>query len=236
MKRILSIILAVLLIASLAACGNGQKIETTAKSDATTSKADDTATQAEAAQQGAKTSADNDILILYFSADNTKDVDAVSTATPMPNGESSVKWIADIIHDEVGGDIAPIIPSKDYPLEYNAVADAAKAEVDNNERPAYELLSVDPTQYKTIFIGYPIWWYTLPMVLETFFDTYDLSGVTIVPFNTHAGSRDGNTYNMIREREPNANVIDGIAIAGSDAGSDSAKTQVIEWVKKLPLE
>ena len=236
MKRILSIILAVLLIASLAACGNGQKTETTAKSDATTSKADDTATQAEAAQQGAKTSADNDILILYFSADNTKDVDAVSTATPMPNGESSVKWIADIIHDEVGGDIEPIIPSKDYPLEYDALADAAKAEVDNNERPAFEPLSVDPTKYKTVFIGYPIWWYTLPMVLETFFDTYDLSGVTIVPFNTHAGSRDGNTYNMIREREPNANVIDGIAIAGSDAGSDSAKTQVVEWVKKLPLE
>lgn len=236
MKRILSIILAVLLIASLAACGNGQKAETTAKSDATTSKADDTATQAEAAQQGAKTSADNDILILYFSADNTKDIDAVSAATPMPNGESSVKWIADIIHDEVGGDIEPIIPSKDYPLEYNAVADAAKAEVDNNERPAYEPLNVDLTQYKTVFIGYPIWWYTLPMVLETFFDTYDFSGVTIVPFNTHAGSRDGNTYNMIREREPNANVIDGIAIAGSDAGTDSAKTQVVEWVKKLPLE
>lgn len=236
MKRILSIILAVLLIASLAACGNSQKTETTAKSDATTSKADDTATQSEDAQQGAKTSADNDILILYFSADNTKDIDAVSAATPMPNGESSVKWIADIIHDEVGGDIAPIIPSKDYPLEYDALADAAKAEVDNNERPAFEPLSVDPTKYKTVFIGYPIWWYTLPMVLETFFDTYDLSGVTIVPFNTHAGSRDGNTYNMIREREPNANVIDGIAIAGSDAGSDSAKTQVIEWVKKLPLE
>ena len=236
MKRILSIILAVLLIASLAACGNGQKTETTAKSDATTSKADDTATQAEAAQQGAKTSADNDILILYFSADNTKDVDAVSTATPMPNGESSVKWIADIIHGEVGGDIAPIIPSKDYPLEYNALADAAKAEVDNNERPAFEPLNVDHTQYKTVFIGYPIWWYTLPMVLETFFDTYDLSGVTIVPFNTHAGSRDGNTYNMIREREPNANVIDGIAIAGSDAGSDSAKTQVIEWVNGLTME
>ena len=236
MKRILSIILAVLLIASLAACGNGQKTETTAKSDATTSKADDTATQAEAAQQDAKTSTDKNILILYFSADNTKDVDAVSTATPMPNGESSVKWIADIIHDEVGGDIEPIIPSRDYPLEYNTVADAAKAEVDNNERPAFEPLNVDPTQYKTVFIGYPIWWYTLPMVLETFFDTYDLSGVTIVPFNTHAGSRDGNTYNMIREREPNANVIDGIAIAGSDAGSDSAKTQVVEWVKKLPLE
>ena len=236
MKRILSIILAVLLIASLAACGNGQKTETTAKSEATTAKAADTSTQAGTAQQGDKTSADKDILILYFSADNTKDIDAVSAATPMPNGESSVKWIADIIHDEVGGDIAPIIPSKDYPLEYNALADAAKAEVDNNERPAFEPLNVDPTQYKTVFIGYPIWWYTLPMVLETFFDTYDLSGVTIVPFNTHAGSRDGNTYNMIREREPNANVIDGIAIAGSDAGSDSAKTDITEWVKKLPLE
>lgn len=236
MKRILSIILAVLLIASLAACGNGQKTETTAKSDATTSKADDTVTQAEAAQQGAKTSADNDILILYFSADNTKDVDAVSTATPMPNGESSVKWIADIIHDEVGGDIAPIIPSKDYPLEYDALADAAKAEVDNNERPAFEALEVNPADYDTIFIGYPVWWYTIPMVLETFFDKYDLSGKTIIPFNTHAGSRDGGTYKTIQEREPNAKVLEGLAIAGSDAGSDSAKASVTEWIKGLNLE
>ena len=233
MKKILSVLLAAVMVLSLAACGGNQN-SGSSSSGQTATKAAETKAESNTASSAANTG--SRVLVLYFSAANTKDVDAVTTATPMVNGTSSVKWMADIIHNEVGGDIEPIIPSKDYPLEYDALADAAKAEVDNNERPAFEPLSVDPTKYKTVFIGYPIWWYTLPMVLETFFDNYDLSGVTIVPFNTHAGSRDGNTYNMIREREPNANVIDGIAIAGSDAGSDSAKTQVIEWVKKLPLE
>jgi len=233
MKKLLSILLAAVMALSLAACGGNQNSSSSSSNEAST-KAAETKTESNTASSAANTG--SRVLVLYFSADNTKDVDAVTTATPMVNGESSVKWIAEIIHDEVGGDIEPIIPSKDYPLEYDALADAAKAEVDNNERPAFEPLNVNPTQYKTVFIGYPIWWYTLPMVLETFFDTYDLSGVTIVPFNTHAGSRDGNTYNMIREREPNANVIDGIAIAGSDAGSDSAKTDITEWVKGLNLE
>lgn len=62
------------------------------------------------------------MLVLYFSAANTKNVDAITTATPMVNGTSSVKWMADITHGEVSGDIAPIIPSKDYPLEYIALA------------------------------------------------------------------------------------------------------------------
>lgn len=74
----------------------------------------------------------------------------------MVNGTSSVKWMAGITHGEVSGDIAPIIPSKDYPLEYNTLADAAKAEVDNNERPALETLEENPADYDTIFIGYPV--------------------------------------------------------------------------------
>jgi hypothetical protein len=74
------------------------------------------------------------------------------------------------------------------------------------------------------------------MVLETFVDKYDLSGKTIVPFNTHAGSRDGGTYKTIQEREPNATVLEGLAIAGSDAGSDSTKASVTEWVKGLGVK
>ena len=76
----------------------------------------------------------------------------------------------------------------------------------------------------------------MPMVLETFFDTYDFSGVTIIPFNTHEGSRDGGTYDMIRDREPDATVLDGIAIRGGNAGEDSAKDDIEEWLDGLSLE
>lgn len=76
----------------------------------------------------------------------------------------------------------------------------------------------------------------MPMVLETFFDTYDFSGVTIIPFNTHEGSRDGGTYDMIRDREPDATVLDGIAIRGGNAGEDPAKDDIEEWLDGLSLE
>lgn len=87
-----------------------------------------------------------------------------------------------------------IVPTVEYPHVYEELADYAKAEQDNDERPEFEDLGVDPTSYQTVFIGYPIWWYSLPMIMETFFDRYDFSGVTIIPFNTHEGSRDGGTY------------------------------------------
>ena len=147
-----------------------------------------------------------------------------------------MKWIADIIQENTGGDLVPVIPSVDYPLDYDELADYAKEETDNGARPAFEDLGVDPTAYKTVFIGYPIWWYEMPMILDTFFDAYDFSGVTIVPFNTHAGSEDGGTYDDIKELEPNATVLDGLAIAGSDTGENSAKKNVEEWLAGLDLD
>ena len=175
-------------------------------------------------------------LILYFSANNSKDVDAISSATPMSDGISSVEWIANIIQTQVGGDLVPIIPSVDYPLEYDELADYAKQERDDGGRPEFSTPGVDPTSYDIIFIGYPIWWYEMPMIMDTFFDTYDFTGVTIIPFNTHEGSRDGGTYGDISELEPNATVLDGLAIRGEDAGEDSARTSIEEWLSGLNLD
>ena len=58
------------------------------------------------------------------------------------------------------------------------------------------------------------------------FDTYDFSGKTIIPFNTHAGSGDGGTYNTIRELEPNADVKEGLAVSGSSVFDEETKQQV----------
>lgn len=178
----------------------------------------------------------NDTLVIYFSANNLNDVDAVSSATPMVGEESAVEWMANIIHDEVGGNLVQIVPSEDYPLEYDATADLAKTEADSDARPTFNNLDIDPTSYSRVFIGYPIWWYRMPMIMETFFDTYDFDGVTIIPFNTHLGSRNGGTYDMIRDREPGATVLEGIPVSGSDVGKDSSKEDILKWLNGLDLD
>lgn len=108
----------------------------------------------------------------------------------------------------------------------------AKKERDNDERPELKDLDINLDDYDTIFVGYPIWWYTLPMPMYTFFDTYDLSGKTIVPFNTHEGSGDGGTYEKIKDFEPNATVLDGLAIRGGDMANDQS-SKVDNWLKDL---
>ena len=143
---------------------------------------------------------------------------------------SSVEYVAQLISARVDADVAKIVASEAYPLPYNDAADQAKREQNNGDRPAFSL-DVDPEEYDVIFIGYPIWWYHLPMIMQTFFDTYDFNGKTLIPFNTHAGSRDGGTYSEIKELEPNATVLDGLAIPGERTG-DAAKS-VGDWLAGL---
>lgn len=242
MKRLIVICTAIAIVLSASGCGKADESkipsvqpvqeQTAMETDATDTDNTVNATKMESTQTENK---DNDILIVYFSAANLKDVDAVTSATPLIDGTSTVEWIANVIQEKTGADMVKIVPAEDYPLSYNDVADAAKKEADNEVHPAIQPLDVDPITYKTVFIGYPVWWYRMPMVLETFFDTYDLSDVTIVPFNTHEGSRDGGTYDMIRDREPNATVLDGIAIRGGNAGEDSAREDIQNWLDGLNL-
>ena len=245
-KRIIAVCASLVLAMSVASCGSTdtkdntsaqtqqiQKEDQADKAESDDVQNESTSGPAETTQVSNK---ENDALIVYFSAANMNDVDAVTSATPLIDGESSVEWIANIIQEKTGADVARIIPAEDYSLSYNDVADAAKKEADNEVHPAIQPLDVDPTSYRTVFIGYPMWWYRMPMVLETFFDSYDFSGVTIIPFNTHEGSRDGGTYDMIRDREPDATVLDGIAIRGGNAGEDSARDDIEAWLDGLSLE
>jgi len=203
--------------------------QTEAETEVNTTTAEETTTQT--ISQGSE----NNVLVIYFSASNTKDADAVSSATPMVGDDSATDWFAGLIADRFDADIMKVVPSVDYPLDYDSLADAAKTEADTDARPVFEKLDVDPSSYQTVFIGYPIWWYKLPMVMESFFDSYDFTGVTIIPFNTHAGSWDGGTYDMIRDREPGATVLEGRPLTGDKAGSEEAVEVITEWMDALQI-
>lgn len=77
-----------------------------------------------------------------------------------------------------------------------------------------------------------MWCYTFPMIIYTLFDEYDFSGKTIIPFNTHMGSRDGGTYQTIQQLEPNATVLPGLPVEMGQAEHDPSAA-VTKWLKSL---
>ena len=100
-------------------------------------------------------------------------------------------------------------------------------------RPAIKN-EIDLAGYDNIFIGYPMWWYTFPMIIYTLFDKYDFSGKTIIPFNTHMGSGDGGTYKTIRELEPNATVLEGLPVE-MKAAEKGCEAAVSRWLAKVGI-
>jgi len=157
-------------------------------------------------------------LVLYFSVYGT------------------AKAVAEEIAKQTGADIQEIVPVLPYDsnrANYNALAAYAKKEHDENMRPAIKN-EINIADYDNIFIGYPMWWYTFPMIIYTLFDKYDFSGKTIIPFNTHMGSSDGGTYQTIAELEPNAKVLKGLPVEMSAAERGSEKA-VSKWLKSLEV-
>ena len=128
--------------------------------------------------------------------------------------------MATYIAEQTGGDLLEIQPETPYPENYNECGDVALAERDNNERPAIANLPDSIDQYDTILIGYPIWWHTAPMIIGTFLESYDLTGVDVYPF-TQSDSMDteqfNNSISFVRESAGNATVYDGLFARPSDA-------------------
>ena len=232
MKKVISLLLAAMLILALAACGaQASPAPQTAPTDQPKAETTPEADQPQGASDSQDTAdPEKKILIVYFTPANSDTVDAVSSATPRVGSAASVEYVAQLIGEQVDADMAQIVAVNAYPLPYRETADQAKQEQNDDARPAFTL-DVDPEDYDVIFIGYPIWWYHLPMIVRNFFESYDLSGKTIIPFVLHAGSRDGGTFREIRELEPNATVLDGLAIAGERA--DRAQKDVNEWLAGL---
>lgn len=164
----------------------------------------------------ASTNLDSDkVLVVYFS-----------------HGGNTQK-LAKEISDQVGGDFRRIEPVNAY-SEGDELYDYTEQEQADNARPEIQDLNIDMSKYDTVFIGYPIWWYTYPQVILTFFDNYDLTGKTIVPFVTHGGSGMSGTEDDMREylSDKDVTVLDGLAVSRNDIEEDQSQT-VTNWLEKL---
>ena len=149
------------------------------------------------------------VLVVYFSHTGT------------------TREVAAYLHEVVGGDLVEIIPETAYPEGYSAALDPAKTEQRENARPAINnpLESID--QYEVIYLGYPIWWGTVPMIINTFLESYDFTGKTVVPFATSGGTGIKQSVQCIRSEAPNAEVPDGLLVKSNDT--------IIPWLQGLGL-
>lgn len=202
-----------------------------AKTSAKTSDSPTTETTIETVTAGGG----GNILIAYFAVAENSDVDAVSSASVnVTDGEAKglVRILAEDIQKRAGGDLFSIQTSVDYPGDIDALIDYAAEEQDGNVRPELTSHIENLEQYDTIFIGYPNWWYDMPMVMYSFFDEYDFSGKTIIPFNSHNGSRFSSTIDTIKELEPGATVIeDGFTV--NQSGVPNAAGDIDAWLGNL---
>lgn len=143
-----------------------------------------------------------------------------------------VRAVADMIQAETGGTLFSIQTAVRYSGDRDEVIEYASEEQRRNDRPELTSHIEDLDGYETVFIGYPTWWYDMPQALYSFFDEYDLSGKTIIPFNVHNGSRFSGTIQTIQELEPGAVVIeDGFTVSEQNAAGAAA--DVSAWLDGL---
>ena len=179
-------------------------------------------------------------LVVYFSMPETDDAENMTeeedNSVVVMDGEvlGNTQYMANVIAEHTDSDIFRIEPETPYPTDHETLVDIASEEQEENARPAIDGNIGNLDDYDVIYVGYPIWWSDMPMILYTFFDEYDLSGKTIVPFGTHGGSGFAGTIDAIAELEPNANVIeDGLTISRDDI--EDAESDIIAWVENIGL-
>lgn len=176
-------------------------------------------------------------LVVYFSVPETDGVDASSGASRILSGGKvmgNTQYIAVIISEATGSDLFEIKTVHTYPGSHKALIDAAKVEIDNNARPKLATHIKNLKDYDVVFVGFPNWWYDMPMPLYSFFDEYDFGGKIVIPFCTHGGSRFSGAIKTIRELEPKATVLDGYAIARDRV--PESKDGVLKWLEKIGMK
>lgn len=142
--------------------------------------------------------------------------------------------LANMIEEEVSGDIFRIVP--EIPYTNDDVYNRAQSELNGKIRPALKAhLDKDIfANYELIILGFPIWWYDLPMPVWSFVEEYDFSGKTVIPFYTHNGSSSGaSSLETLKSLLPNSDFKQDKALSIRGSRVSSSKSEVVSWTTEL---
>lgn len=127
--------------------------------------------------------------------------------------------VAEMLADAVGADIYEIRPAVPYTkADLNWMDKKSRSTIEMNDktiRPAIADQDAQIDQYETIFLGFPIWWYVAPTIINTFLESYDFSGKKIILFATSGGSKFGKTVEELKVSVPaSCEIIEGKLLNG----------------------
>lgn len=216
MKKIFIALLMIMAIFTLTACGNNSGINESERIviPSTENSTDNTAETTKSAEPNEES--EEKAVVVYFSC------------------TGNTKVVAEEIARQTGADLYEIIPEQPYTsddLNYSNDDCRANREMhDDNVRPAISGKLDNIELYNKVYIGYPIWWGTMPRIINTFLDEYDLSGKTIIPFCTSGGSGIEDSVNRIKNAEPNADVKNGLQI--SAASVENCEDYISSWLNE----
>ena len=246
MKRPVALLVLLTLLCSLTACGGNptsQSISDVPESSQNAEEMPDTPlnTDPPTVSQSSGETGNSNILIAYFTwADNTVvedpssvDVDATTSASVLAPGNAAK--LASWIQQEVGGDLHSIVVEEPYSSDYDECLDRAADEKAENARPALASHVDNMENYDIVFLGFPNWWYTLPMPVLTFVEGYDWSGKTVVPFVTHGTGGLSSTIRDLTAALPeDVTILEPIGVYRPEV--DASQSAIQEWIAGLDLE
>ena len=159
---------------------------------------------------------------------------------------NNTKAIAEIIQKNVGGTLIALELEKPYPGNYQATVQQVVKENETGYLPPLKTKIDSIEKYDVIFLGFPTWDMKMPPPMKSFLHRHNLSGKTVIPFNTNAGYGVGSGFQTVKELSPNSKVLEGFAMkAGAERDgvyfvikrekAKEAEMEVKKWLREIKL-
>ena len=208
MRKILILLMTLCLAIGLAACGGGSTSDETAETDTGSAATEEPTSETEGNNSG------NSTLVVYFSV------------------TGNTKGVAEKIADITGADVYEIKAAEEYTnedIDYNDEDSRTTHEQnDSSARPEIGSDKLSLEGYQTIYIGYPIWWGQEPRIMDTFAESYDFDGITVIPFCTSGSSDIGQSGKNLAD-----NAGSGNWLPGARFGSGASEHEIRTWVEDM---
>ena len=254
MRRWMAAALAALMVLSLAACAGSQQEEQPASAEATeqsqsasvqeeeepASPEEPASTEQQPEEPASSTEQPSDaqqsgVLVAYFSwADNAViegEVDAV--ASPSVTAPGNVQQLAQWVSERTGGDLFSIQVTEPYSSDWDACLERANQERAEDARPELTASVEQMERYDTVFLGYPNWWYGVPMALLSFLEENDLSDKQVYLFCSHGTGGLASSVEQIDEALPDSTAMSENIFDVYEEDATSSQQDILAWLEEL---
>ena len=248
MRRWMAAALAALMVLSLAACAGSQQEEQSASAEATEQsqsasvqeEEEPASTEQQPEEPASSTEQPSDtqesgVLVAYFSwADNAVidgEVDAV--ASPSVTAPGNVQQLAQWVSERTGGDLFSIQVTEPYSSDWDACLERANQERAEDARPELTASVEQLERYDTVFLGYPNWWYGVPMALLSFLEENDLSDKQVYLFCSHGTGGLASSVEQIDEALPDSTALSENVFDVYEEDASSSQQDILAWLEEL---